>query len=100
MKVDRDRAARYGISAENVLAAVEAGGAGRVVGTVFEGQRRFGLAVRMKQDGKLDPQGFASIPVAAPDGCSSPWARSPKWLWKKVRPKSAGKISRDGSWSS
>ena len=37
------------------MAAVEAGGAGRVVGTVFEGQRRFGLAVRLKQDGKLDP---------------------------------------------
>jgi cobalt-zinc-cadmium resistance protein CzcA len=72
VKVDRDRAARYGISAENVLAAVEAGGAGRVVGTVFEGQRRFGLAVRMKQDGKLDPQGFASIPVAAKDGMLIP----------------------------
>jgi len=70
--VDRDRSARYGISAENVLAAVEAGGAGRVVGTVFEGQRRFGLAVRMKQDGKLDPQGFASIPVAAKDGMLIP----------------------------
>ncbi|MGH7929664.1 MAG: efflux RND transporter permease subunit, partial [Candidatus Binatia bacterium] len=67
VRIDRERAARYGINAEQVMAAVEAGGAGRVVGTVFEGQRRFGLAVRLQQDGKLDPQGFASIPVAAKD---------------------------------
>ena len=54
------------------MAAVEAGGAGRVVGTVFEGQRRFGLAVRLQQDGNLDPRGFASIPVAAKDGLLIP----------------------------
>ena len=72
VKVDRGQAARYGINAEQIMAAVEAGGAGRVVGTVFEGQRRFGLAVRLKQEGKLDPQSFASIPVAAKDGLLIP----------------------------
>ena len=72
VKVDRQRAARYGINAEDVLAAVEAGGAGRIVGTVFEGQRRFSLAVRLKQNGALDPQQFGSIPVAAKDGMLIP----------------------------
>ena len=72
VKVDREKIARYGIAAENVLAAVEAGGAGRVVGTVFEGQRRFGLAVRLKQDGTLNPDGFASLPVAGKDGMLIP----------------------------
>lgn len=72
VKVDREKIARYGIAAENVLAAVEAGGAGRVVGTVFEGQRRFGLAVRLKQDGNLNPDGFASLPVAGKDGMLIP----------------------------
>jgi len=72
VKVDREKIARYGIAAENVLAAVEAGGAGRVVGTVFEGQRRFGLAVRLKQDGNLSPDGFASLPVAGKDGMLIP----------------------------
>ena len=72
VKVDREKIARYGIAAENVLAAVEAGGAGRVVGTVFEGQRRFGLAVRLKQDGNLNPDGFASLPVAGKDGVLIP----------------------------
>jgi cobalt-zinc-cadmium resistance protein CzcA len=72
VKVDRQRAARHGINAEDVLAAVEAGGAGRIVGTVFEGQRRFSLAVRLKQTGALDPQQFGSIPVAAKDGMLIP----------------------------
>jgi heavy metal efflux system protein len=72
VKVDRQRAARYGINAEDVLAAVEAGGAGRVVGTVFEGQRRFSLAVRLNQNGRLDLQQFRSIPVAAKDGMLIP----------------------------
>jgi cobalt-zinc-cadmium resistance protein CzcA len=47
VQVDRQQIARYGINAADVLAAVEAAGAGKVVGTVFEGQRRFGLAVRL-----------------------------------------------------
>jgi cobalt-zinc-cadmium resistance protein CzcA len=72
VKVDRQRAARYGINAEDVLAAVEAGGAGRVVGTVFEGQRRFSLGVRLNQNGGLDPQQFGAIPVGAKDGMLIP----------------------------
>jgi cobalt-zinc-cadmium resistance protein CzcA len=72
VKVDRQRAARYGVNAADVLAAVEAGGAGRVVGTVFEGQRRFSLGVRLNQNGGLDPQQFGAIPVAAQDGMLIP----------------------------
>jgi cobalt-zinc-cadmium resistance protein CzcA len=72
VKVDRQRAARYGINAEDVLAAVEAGGAGRVVGTVFEGQRRFSLGVRLNQNGGLDPEQFGTIPVAAQSGMLIP----------------------------
>src|SRR4029434_7527806 len=41
VRVDRDRIARLGVSAEDVLAAVEAGRSGRVVGSVLEGRRRF-----------------------------------------------------------
>jgi cobalt-zinc-cadmium resistance protein CzcA len=75
VKVDRQRAARYGINAEDVLAAVEAGGAGRVVGTVFEGQRRFSLAVRLNQNSGLNPDQFGAIPVAAKDNMLIPLAQ-------------------------
>jgi cobalt-zinc-cadmium resistance protein CzcA len=50
VKVDRDRCARYGISVGDVLDAVEAARAGKIVGTVFEGQRRFSLAVRFDDE--------------------------------------------------
>ena len=45
IEVDRDRIARYGIDAADVLDAVAALG-GKVVGQVVEGQRRFALQVR------------------------------------------------------
>src|SRR5207247_842049 len=45
VKIDRQRIARYGINAAEVLAAIEAAGASRSVGRVFEGQRRFDLVV-------------------------------------------------------
>ena len=50
VKVDRDRCARYGISVGDVLDTVEAARAGKIVGTVFEGQRRFSLAVRFDDE--------------------------------------------------
>ena len=45
VRVDRDRLARYGIAADDALAAVEASRLGRPVGVVFEGPRRFDLRV-------------------------------------------------------
>ncbi|MBD3403934.1 CusA/CzcA family heavy metal efflux RND transporter, partial [candidate division GN15 bacterium] len=46
LSVDRQRLARFGLTARDVLTAVEAIG-GIPVGDVFEGQRRFELAVRV-----------------------------------------------------
>ena len=68
VRVDRQQIARYGINATDVLAAVEAAGAGKEVGTVFEGQRRFGLAVRLSRAGQDEMRSFDNLPIAAPDG--------------------------------
>jgi cobalt-zinc-cadmium resistance protein CzcA len=75
IQVDRQRIARYGINATDVLAAVEAAGAGRVVGTVFEGQRRFPLVVRAVGSGRTDLPSFQDLPVAAPNGALIPLAQ-------------------------
>lgn len=45
VRVDRERLARYGIAAEDALAAVEASHLGRPVGNLFEGPRRYDLRV-------------------------------------------------------
>jgi len=68
VRVDRDRIARLGVSVSEVLAAVEAARSGRVVGSVFEGKRRFDIAVRLAEGVAADPHAFAAVPVGAPDG--------------------------------
>ncbi len=75
IQVDRQRIARYGINAADVLAAVEASGAGKVVGTVFEGQRRFPLVVRAIGSSPTDLPSFQDLPVAAPNGAIIPLAQ-------------------------
>ena len=73
--VDRDRCARYGISVGDVLDTVEAARAGKVVGTVFEGQRRFSLAVRFDDRTAESLDALGSVPVASPSGTSVPLAQ-------------------------
>lgn len=73
--VDRDRCARYGISVGDVLDTVEAARAGKVVGTVFEGQKRFSLAVRFDDRTAESLDSLGSVPVASPAGTSVPLAQ-------------------------
>jgi heavy metal efflux system protein len=73
--VDRARCARYGISVADVLETVEAARAGKVVGTVFEGQKRFSLAVRFSDATAETVEALGSVPVATPAGTSVPLAQ-------------------------
>jgi cobalt-zinc-cadmium resistance protein CzcA len=72
IRVDRDQCARYGISVGDVLDTVEATRAGKIVGTVFEGQRRFSLAVRFDDDTGRTMEALANVPVASPSGVLVP----------------------------
>ncbi|MBI4160946.1 MAG: efflux RND transporter permease subunit [Acidobacteria bacterium] len=75
VRVDRDRIARLGVSVEDVLAVVEAARSGRVVGSVFEGRRRFDIAVRLAEGVAADPHALAAVPVGTPDGRLVPLAQ-------------------------
>ncbi|HJS47338.1 MAG TPA: CusA/CzcA family heavy metal efflux RND transporter, partial [Gemmatimonadales bacterium] len=67
VRVDRARVARYGLAAEPVLRGVEAAGAGRPVGRVFEGRRQFDLVVRLAgAAGPLErAEQLEDVPIAA-----------------------------------
>jgi cobalt-zinc-cadmium resistance protein CzcA len=65
--VDRREAARYGINVQDIQDAVEAATKGRIVTTIFEGERRFGLAVRVKSDGDI-LAALRRLTVSAPSG--------------------------------
>ena len=63
--VDRESVARHGLSAREVLAAVEAV-AGLEVGTVVEGAMRFPVQVRFAPEVRGDPTRLAEVRVPAP----------------------------------
>lgn len=66
-KVDRTSVARHGVSADDVLAAIEALG-GKKVGVVLEGEKRFALQVRFPEEVRNDEAAIARIPVASSGG--------------------------------
>ena len=67
ISVRRDQLARYGIHAADVLDAVAALG-GTTVGTVFEGQVRHAIQVRLPESWREDPERIRSIAIVDPQG--------------------------------
>ena len=67
IKVDRERIARYGINASDVLDVISALG-GKIVGQVIEGQRRFDLQVRFGGDYRNDIETIRGLKIADPQG--------------------------------
>src|SRR5207249_2814428 len=72
--VDRAAAARYGINVQDVQDAIEAATKGRVVTGIFEGERRFNLAVRLAQDSE-PLVGLRNLTISAPSGERIPLAQ-------------------------
>ena len=67
VSVRRDQLARYGIKANDVLDAVAALG-GTTVGTLFEGQKRYAIQVRLPTSWRNDPDRIGSIRITDPKG--------------------------------
>ena len=70
INIDRDRAARYGLNVGDVQDALAIAVGGRQAGTVYEGDRRFDMVVRLDEALRTDVSGLAGllIPVPAPPG--------------------------------
>jgi len=69
VRVKREVLARLGIDAQDVLDVVETIG-GKPVGTVVEGQQRFGLQARFDASTRATLTALANLPVALPEGKS------------------------------
>lgn len=67
LAVDRERLARFGLTARDVLTAIESLG-GIVVGDVFEGQRRFELVMRADTTRLNGPEDISRILVRSNTG--------------------------------
>ncbi|MGC2517696.1 MAG: CusA/CzcA family heavy metal efflux RND transporter [Burkholderiales bacterium] len=66
--VDRERLARYGLNADDVLQVVRAGIGQEPVSTLIDGVRRFDIALRLDDDAKADPAAIAAIPLRTSSG--------------------------------
>jgi cobalt-zinc-cadmium resistance protein CzcA len=63
---DRDKLARYGVSIGDAQDAVAAAIGGRDAGTLFQGDRRFDIVVRLPDALRSDPDALARLPIALP----------------------------------
>lgn len=68
VKLDREACARHGVPGEVVFRQVETAIGGRVVDTLLEGTRRYGIRVRYKQDARATPEQVRGLFVRAADG--------------------------------
>ena len=88
--IRRESIARYGINAAAVLDAVSIVG-GRVVGEVFEGQRRFPLQVRIASGWRQDVEAIRELKIDDPQGRQIPLSQ----LADIVVEEGPSEISRD-----
>ena len=68
ISVDRNRAARYGVLPGDVNAVVQTAIGGSPVTQVIEGDRRFDLTVRFKQEFRQSPESIRALLLNTPDG--------------------------------
>lgn len=71
IQVNRQAMARYGLSAKDVLDAVEIAIGGKNVSTTIEGRQRFPIQIRVQRGERDDIEKLSSILVAARQGMSS-----------------------------
>ncbi|MBF9263512.1 efflux RND transporter permease subunit, partial [Paracidovorax cattleyae] len=65
--IDRDRAARYGLNVSDIQDVIEAALAGKAATNLWEGERKFAVAVRLPSDERTIAN-LPRTPIATPDG--------------------------------
>ncbi|MET3722752.1 efflux RND transporter permease subunit [Sphingomonas trueperi] len=74
IRVNRDAMARLGVTAQDVQDTVTATIGGRTSGTIFEGDRRFPVVIRLSEAQRADLALLQQVPVPVPGGRFVPLA--------------------------
>ncbi|WP_116787673.1 CusA/CzcA family heavy metal efflux RND transporter [Flavobacterium psychrotrophum] len=72
VKYDKDKLALYGINVSDLNRVVRMGFAGEAAGTVYEGEKRFDLVVRLAEDKRQDINNLKSLFITLPSGNQIP----------------------------
>ena len=71
VKIDREKAARYGLNIADVQATVATAIGGSEAGTLFDGDRRFPIVVRLPERLRGDLEAMRRLPLALPRAANS-----------------------------
>lgn len=66
VNIDRDKTARYGLNIGDVQDAIATAIGGREAGTLFEGDRRFDIVVRLPENVRTDLEALKRLPISLP----------------------------------
>ncbi len=91
VKYNRNKIARYGLNIADVNEMISMGFAGHTLGSVFEGEKRFDLVLRLDKNSRKDISNLKNLYIDLPKGGKIPLSE----LADISYPKGAAKISRD-----
>ena len=92
VKFNRAKIARYGLNIEDLNEMIAMGFAGKSLGSIFEGEKRFDLVVRLDENNRRDLSNLKILYVDTPSRRKSSIKRTCQIL---NITKGAAKISRD-----
>ncbi len=72
IEVDRENAARYGINVSDIQLMIEAAIGGKVIGTVYEGARRFDVKIRFLPEYRDNIDVIKNLLINSPSGARIP----------------------------
>ncbi|NEX63316.1 CusA/CzcA family heavy metal efflux RND transporter [Noviherbaspirillum galbum] len=67
VNIDRQKTARYGLNVSNVQETLATATGGREAGTLFQGDRRFDIVVRLPENQRNDIEALKRLPIPLPD---------------------------------
>ena len=72
VRINREAIARYGINVSDIQDVLELAAGGKAVSELFEGQRRFMVALRFPEGLSNNPDKFGELLISAPSGARIP----------------------------
>lgn len=79
IQVNREAAARYGLTTGDVQEVITTAIGGMKVTTAVEGLERYPINIRYARDLRDNPDALKQVLVPAPTGCRSHWANCRRW---------------------
>lgn len=93
VRYDRSKIARYGVNISDLNEIIALGFAGKTVGNVFEGEKRFDMVIRLDKTNRKDIEDLRNLYVSTPAGDQIPLSE----LAQIEYTEGPAKISRDNT---